>query len=203
VLRHRTVQASVSWFLDRVWGRSSPRRLPISRCRQARTGDSDYPQFERVPVPNGSDATCAWLGTIQPFATMRQARIPPAHRGKTFHRRWWREQIIAHPLWIRVIGRTIGWLGWESVPSSRSRINGSKHAKGLCVAAEISRSSHPLHPHLRPDLVITVGRRELPALCVYSGAAFSYTPGWPRIVQFLRSDSHLHRATHNLVEDAS
>ena len=27
----------------------------------------DYPQFEQVPVPAGSGATCAWEGTIQPF----------------------------------------------------------------------------------------------------------------------------------------
>jgi hypothetical protein len=146
----------------------------------------DYPQFERVPVPDGSDAICAWIGTIQPFGDDAA--------GRAFLRRIEAKlpfdvvegTIIAHPL-----SNTRHWADpWLVGMGMRFRLlvlefNGSKHPRAYALQPEISRSSHPLHPHLRTDLVITVGRRELPALCVYSGAAFSYSPGWPRIVQFL------------------
>ena len=104
----------------------------------------DYPQFERVPVPNGSDATCAWLGTIQPFADDAA--------GRAFLRRIEAKlpfdvvegTIIAHPLW-----NTRHWADhWLVGMGMRFRL----------LVLEFNGSKHP---------------------------RASYTPGWPRIVQFL------------------
>jgi hypothetical protein len=146
----------------------------------------DYPQFERAPVPIGSGATCAWEGVIQPFvddaAGCRFLRCVEV--GLPFD--VVEGTIIAHP------SSTIRhWADpWLVEMGIRFRLfvlefSGAQHPRAYALQPEISRSSHPLHPHLRTDLAITVGRRQLPALCVYSGAEFSYSPEWPRIVQFL------------------
>jgi hypothetical protein len=150
----------------------------------------DYPQFEQVPVPAGSGATCAWEGTIQPFvddaAGSRFLRCVEA--GLPFD--VVEGTIIAHPS-----SNARHWADpWLVEMDMKFRLlvlefSGSQHPRVYALQPEISRSSHPLHPHLRTDLVITVGRRELPALCVYSGTVFTFSSEWPRIVQFLDQTS--------------
>jgi hypothetical protein len=146
----------------------------------------DYPQFERIPVPAGSGASCAWIGTIQPFyddaagrAFLRcvESGLPfDVIEGTIIAKQESNAEHWADP-WLVEMGMRFRLIVLEFI--------GSEHPKAYALQPEISRSSHPLHPHLRTDKVIIVGRRELPALCVYSGAAFSYSPEWPRIVQFL------------------
>ncbi len=146
----------------------------------------DYPQFERVPVPDGSDASCAWIGTIQPFED--------GAAGRKFLR-----CIEAAQSFDVIEGTIIARLGlnyphwadpWLVGMGMRFRLlvlefSGTEHHRVYALQPEISRNSHPLHPHLRTDKLINIGRRKLPALCVYSGAAFRYCSEWPRIVQFL------------------
>jgi hypothetical protein len=146
----------------------------------------DYPQFERVPVPDGCEASRAWIGTIQPFKDDAAGRrfLRCVEAGLPFD--IVEGTIIAGP-GLNTPHRADPWLVEMGM---RFRLlvlefDGIEHPRAYALQPEISRSSHPLYPHLRTDLVITVGRRELPALCIYSGAAFSYSPEWPRIVQFL------------------
>jgi hypothetical protein len=45
--------------------------------------------------------------------TMRQAAHSSGASKQNFHSTLWREQSLLIHYGIRVIGRTIGWLGWE------------------------------------------------------------------------------------------
>jgi hypothetical protein len=163
---------------------ASPTYLPVPPS--AALEIPDYPQFKQVLVPAGSGATCAWEGVIQPFEDDTAGRrfLSCIEAGLPF-------DVIAGTIIARPSSTTRHWAEpWLVEMGVRFRLlvlefSGARHPRAYALQPEISRSSHPLHPHLRTDLVITVGRRELPALCIYSGAAFSFSPEWPRIVQFL------------------
>jgi hypothetical protein len=146
----------------------------------------DYPQFEQVPVPDGSDASSAWIGTIQPFSDDTAGRkfLRCVEEGLPF-------EVVEGTILSNPPSNSTHWADpWLVAMGMRFRLlilefDDQEHPRAYSLQPEISRSSHPLHPHLRADLVINVGRRELPALCVYSGAVFNFSPKWPRIVQFL------------------
>lgn len=146
----------------------------------------EYPQFERTAVPLGTGAVSAWKGVIQPFADDDSAqrflgcleqRVPveivegrinsPAANAQRHWANPWLVQMQAKFLLLIL------------------EFDGTEHPRAYSLQPEISNSSHPLHPHLRHDKMIKVGRQELPALCIYSGAEFHYSPTLPRIVQFL------------------
>jgi len=123
-------------------GRSSPRRsayLPVPPS--AALEIPDYPQFERVPVPNGSDAALCLAWNNTPFADDAA--------GRAFLRRIEAKlpfdvvegQSLLIPLW-----NTRHWadhwlvgMGMRFVFCSRNSMDRS--TKGLCVAAEISAAA--------------------------------------------------------------
>jgi hypothetical protein len=146
----------------------------------------EYPQFAPVPVPRSSNAPRAWEGVIQPFiddATAREflRRVESnspfeIERGSIFCQSG---STTPHRADARLIDMQI-----------RFRVivldfDDKEHPRAYARHPEISRAAHPLHPHLRENKPIFVGRRTLDTLCIYSGAAFTYLDGLPRIVQFL------------------
>lgn len=152
----------------------------------AAPGIPDYPQFTPTPVPANSNAVRAWSGTLQPFADddaarnflhCVESRLPfdvfegritaPSHSPRCH---WADRCLIGTNLRFHLVILEFG---------------GTRHPHAYCLQPEISYDAHPLHPHLRPDRLLAFGHQPLPALCVYSGAEFKYSPEWPRMVQFL------------------
>jgi hypothetical protein len=146
----------------------------------------DYPQFAPTEIPHGSGAIRAWSGTIQPFlddvAARRFLRCVEAGRsfdvfqGRMEVRAPLEHQHWADPWLVKTDLRFLLLLLEFKEP---------EHPRAYSLQPEISRQMHPLHPHLRTDRVVFIDRRPIPALCVYSGAEFKYSPMWPRMVQFL------------------
>jgi len=157
-------------------------QVPLSAAPEI----SDYPQFKEAEVPKGSGASCAWEGFIQPFeddlsarrvlhciegnlpVDVREGTISSDFRVKSPH--WADALLVKMDVRFHVL-----ILNFE----------GTEHPRAYGMQPEISRNCLAMHPHLRTDKMIQVGRQELPALCVYSGAEFDYLAGWPRTVQFL------------------
>jgi hypothetical protein len=158
--------------------------LPVPRS--AAPEIPDYPQFERASVPVGSGASRAWIGTIQPFRDDAAGRafLRCVEAGLPF-------DVIEGTITAKQESNAEHWADpWLVGMEMRFRLlvlefSGTVHPRAYALQPEISLNNHPLYRHLRTDRMIVIGRRELPALCVYSGAAFSYSPEWPRIVQLL------------------
>jgi hypothetical protein len=146
----------------------------------------EYPQFHIIPIPEGHKAFRAFAGVIQPFEDDRTAR------------EFLRRVEADSPIEIEE-GRIV----CQSQPSRPRRIDsllvatqirftvivlefaGAEHPRAYVRFPEISRSAHPNHPHLRADNPLIVGGRVLQRLCIYSGAIFTFSNEYPRIVQFL------------------
>jgi hypothetical protein len=146
----------------------------------------DYSQFEPAEVPKGCGAIRAWRGFVQPFLDDAAARrfLWCVEAGRSFDilqgsidacapigaRHW------ADP-WLVKTDLSFQLLALEFEPP--------EHPRAYSLQPEISHQVHPLHPHLRGDRLIRPKERPIPALCIYSGASFDYSPMWPRMVQFL------------------
>jgi hypothetical protein len=152
----------------------------------AAPGISEYPQFVRTTVPPGSGAMRAWTGIIQPFIDHGNARrfLTCVESSSAF-------DIVRGTIYAESAPGIEHWAdSWLVRTDIRFRLlvlefGGSEHPRAYALQPEISYHSHPMHPHLRVDRTIHLGPQRLPALCVYSGAEFVYSPAWPRIVQFL------------------
>jgi hypothetical protein len=145
---------------------------------------AEYPQFTRVQSPT-ADASSAWIGEIQPFASDESARS------------FLHEIEAGNQIWIA------GGRVRDSLPS------GSHWADPLLVnmAAQcrllilIQRApAHPrayllrplfeehyaiVHPHPRYDQQIEWDGQKTPGLCVYSAPEFRYKPERALIPQYL------------------
>jgi len=147
---------------------------------------SDYPQFISIPVPQDSNALRAWTGTIQPFTDAAAARrfLHCIENGKPF-------DVVEGRIYAHAPSGAHHWADpWIVQAETKFQLlvlefEGKEHPRAHSVRPEISRSMHPLHPHLRDDKLVRVGQRLIPALCIYSGATFQYSAGVPRIVQFI------------------
>lgn len=145
----------------------------------------DYPQFGRAPVPSGSGATTAWIGVVRPFIDDAAARrfLRCLEAGKPF-------DVVEGMIDAHAPADTPHWADpwlvdmWTGFTLLVLEFEGKEHPRAYALRPEISLYCNP-NPHLRCDRTIRIGRQELPALCIYSGAAFSYRPEWPKIVQFL------------------
>lgn len=145
----------------------------------------DYPQFARTPVPAESGAVAAWTGVVQPFIDDAVARrfLRCLEAGKSF-------DVVEGTIDADAPARPTHWADpWLVEMQTRFTLlvlefGGKEHPRAYALQPEISFYWNP-NPHLRYDRTIRVGRQELPALCIYSGADFTYRSDWPRIVQFL------------------
>jgi len=147
----------------------------------------EYPKFNRVPVPAGSIAYAAWQGTIQPFADdltakqiLRRIETGSAFEndaGSLFCRQ--APTMTPHPA-----DRFLGGMDM-SFKILILELPQFEHPCAYMLEPELSPHFLSFHPHTRGDCPLIVANRKLPALCVYSGAIFQFTPGVSRIVQFL------------------
>jgi hypothetical protein len=167
----------------------------------------DYPQFGRGPVPADSGAVAAWTGVVQPFFDDAAARrfLRCLEAGKPF-------DVVGGTIDAHAPANTSHWADPWLVNMQTCftllvlEFEGKAHPRAYALRPEISLYCNP-NPHLRCDKTIRVGRQELPALCIYSGAAFSYRSEWPKIVQFLdQTSAYLGRHLiwlHTRVENGS
>jgi len=162
---------------------ASPAYLPAPL--DAAPAIPDYPQFGRAPVPADSGAVAAWTGVVQPFLGDAVARqfLRCLEAGKSF-------DVVEGTIEAHAPGHTAHWADpWLIDMQTRFTLlvlefEGREHPRAYALRPEISLYCNP-NPHLRCDKTIRIGRQELPALCIYSAAAFTYRPEWPKIVQFL------------------
>lgn len=146
----------------------------------------EYPQFVRSQIPAGSNAVGAWTGAVQPFLNDETARrflrcveanssfdivegtIEADHAPDSEH--WADRWLVGTDFHFQLLVL---------------EFDGLRHPEARVTQPEISRQMHPTHPHLRDDRLITIGRHQLPALCIYSASVFEYSPRWSKIIQFL------------------
>jgi hypothetical protein len=146
----------------------------------------EYPQFLATEAPRGCGAIRAWKGVIQPFRDDADARhfLRRVEDGKPI-------DIVQGSVYANASMQPEHWADrWLVKMNLRFQLlvlefEEPEHPRAYSLQPEISREMHLLHPHLRTDRVVIVGCRPIPALCVYSGATFKYSPVWPRMVQFL------------------
>lgn len=146
----------------------------------------EYPQFGLVPIPEGTHAARAFDGVIQPFKDDATARefLRRIELGSPFEIEW--GSIICQSR------STAPHLADARLVNMQLRFHlvvlefeGKEHPQAYGLHPDISWAAHPLHPHLRANRPLVVGRRTLPSLCIYSGAVFTYSDDSPRIIQFL------------------
>jgi len=149
-------------------------------------GILDYPQFAPTDIPQSSGATRAWIGSIQPFLDDAAARrfVRCVDAGKPF-------DVLQGTIETDTLLENPHWADpWLVKTTMRFKLlilefREPEHPRSYSLQPEISRQMHPLHPHLRTDRAVLANRRLIPAMCVYSGSEFKYSPNWPKIVQFL------------------
>lgn len=146
----------------------------------------EHPGFVRTTAPNGSGAKRAWKGNVGPFLDDSAARrfLRAVESGRPF-------DIAGGKIDARASTSSAHWADpWLTNTGLEFQLlvlefEEPEHPRAYSLQPEISRQMHPLHPHLRMDKPVIVNQRPLPALCIYSGAQFEYSPNWSRIVQFL------------------
>jgi hypothetical protein len=146
----------------------------------------EYPQFSPVPVPEGSDAVEAWIGTIQPFTDDESARgfltsieddrelfisSGTVRTGLTRRKPHW-----ADPLLLHMDVRCKILLLIQPYPA---------HPRAYLLNPRFPEHYSWVHPHPRFDFSIRWQNKIVPGLCVYSASEFQLSPGTDRNTQFL------------------
>jgi hypothetical protein len=147
----------------------------------------EYPQFSPVAPPPMSGAHRAWQGAIQPFrddATAQQIlrRIEAGDSfqndaGSLFCQQ--PSSMTPHPADQFLVGMDLRFkILVLELPQFQ-------HPVAYLIEPELSRYFLSFHPHSRGDCPLIIATRSLPALCVYSGAAFQFASGTDHMIQFL------------------
>lgn len=145
-----------------------------------------YPQFKTAAIPPSTNAIAAWEGYIQPFADDEsalqilrsvEASQPMSVDAGTLISN--QPLIAPHPADAYLIGMTIQFqvLALE--------FGYPEHPRAYLISPRVQEVLPSPHPHIRSDRSIVIDGRQYPALCVYSGAEFSFNPDEDRLVQFL------------------
>ena len=145
----------------------------------------DYPQFTQVVVPVDSGAESAWMGEIKPFLSDQSARafLHQIERGRQIWLTGGRIQEAvpegthwADPLLVKmdVICRLLILV----YPSPA-------HPRAYLLKPTFHDYYAVVHPHPRYDQRIIWQNKEVPGLCVYSAAEFTFDPNKDRNAQFM------------------
>lgn len=143
--------------------------------------------FYEVGVPEGTSASKAWRGILQPFADDKSARdvFRAFEEGREVISD--RGFLSAKECPIRSIPRREE--AYIVGMSARFEIqildfDPPHHPFVYGLFPRISRHHFPAHPHLREDQQMAYAGKSIPALCVYMASDCPYNAGVPRIIQF-------------------
>lgn len=146
---------------------------------------TDYPQFTRVIVPEGSNAESAWIGEIQPFASDDVARafLSKIENGE--------------PIWVsggRIRREDLGKPHWADPllvgMSVRCKLliliqPSPAHPRAYLLSPAFPEYYSVVHPHPRFDQMIVWNHKNIPGLCIYSATEFRYEQTRERCSQFM------------------
>jgi SEC-C motif len=146
----------------------------------------EYPQFNQVSVPAGSDALSAWIGALRPFENDEAARdflhameqrgdicISAGNiRSAAVHQKihW------ADPLLIGMTSQCDVLVLVQPLPA---------HPRAYLLSPLFAEHYSYTHPHPRFDISIRWKNKNIPGLCVYSASEFRFQPAIDRNAQFL------------------
>lgn len=146
---------------------------------------TEYKQFIEILVPEGSGASSAWIGEIQPFGSDESANA------------FLHDTLKDAPVWIHA-GKIRDAITVNRHWASNYLVNMVRTCKVLVLV--MPKPMHPrayllsprfqeyyglTHPHPRWDQRIQWEGRTVPGLCIYSPPEFQYDKSIDLMAQFL------------------
>jgi hypothetical protein len=157
----------------------------LEASQSATSLSADYPQFTRVIVPEGSNATSAWIGEIQPFTSNDIAKAF-LHKIETNGPIWVssgriREESLGKPHWADplLVGMDVRCKLLILMQPSPA------HPRAYLLNPLFPEYYSVVHPHPRFDQMVVWDYKNVPGLCIYSAPEFRYDLKRERMSQFL------------------